>query len=63
MCKSDVKEYINFIISSDEEKVKIGQYTCKEFQLFLERVLYYNFYQNQEGYRQPLTDRSVRCVF
>lgn len=38
---------LTLFISSDGEKDKVWQYTCKKFQLFQERVIYDNFYQNQ----------------
>lgn len=54
MLSCDGKKYIYFIISSDEKKVKIWQYTWKEFQLLLERVLCYYFYLIQEGCRAAI---------
>lgn len=64
MCeKKIVKNYVNFLISFGEEKVKICQCTCKEFQLFLERILYYNFYKNQECYRAAINRHLCALCF
>lgn len=58
-CKSDVKKYLHFIISSYEKKIKVKQHTRKELQIFLERVLYCIFHQHQWGWRYIAISRCI----
>lgn len=58
-CKRDVKIHVEFIVSSDEKKVKIWQYTGKGLQLFLERVLLRCPTRTRVAVGQPLAEVSV----